>query len=210
MPSWNIHLEVGERMADIMKLSGEKREQFLLGCILPDVNNSFTNKAKVTKTHEETHWAFDKKSTLNFYEKFSVQIDAKNPLYLGYLFHLYTDGFFNYNYYRAMKGTKYGRKKIEKRCDIKHNDFWVFDKKFADRQLHVKNKTEAIKLANQIENIEIDEEDLNEVETIINSNVLINLSSGRRYMFWGEKEFEELIQRLLTNFSKKYLEQKNA
>ena len=67
-----------------------------------------------------------------------------------------------------------------------------------------------IKLANQIENIEIDEEDLNEVETIINSNVLINLSSGRRYMFWGEKEFEELIQRLLTNFSKKYLEQKNA
>ena len=210
MPSWNIHLEVGERLADVMKLTGEKREQFLLGCILPDINNGFCNKVKVSKEHGETHWAFDKKSTLNFYEKYKEQIERREPIYFGYLFHLYADGFFNYNYYHALKDTKYGRKKINKRCDIKHNDFWVFDKKFMGRELNVKDKAAALEIANQIENIDVSEAELNEVEEIIRSNILVNLALGRQYIFWKEKEFEQIMDDLISHFCKKYLKESNA
>lgn len=210
MPSWNIHLEAGERLADIMKLSGKKREQFLLGCILPDINNAFTNEAKIVKDHHETHWTFDKKSTLNFYEKYKEQIEQREPIYFGYLFHLYADGFFNYSYYHAMKKTKYGRKKINKRCDIKHNDFWVYDKNFMKRELYVSDKVEALKIANQIENVAIDEEELADVERIIRDNVLVELASGRQYIFWKEEEFEKLMQEMIEHFCKKYLKESNA
>ena len=63
MPSWNIHLEAGERLAGKLKLSGKKRKAFLLGCLLPDINNGYINKVKVEKPHEQTHYAFDQKTS---------------------------------------------------------------------------------------------------------------------------------------------------
>ena len=70
MPSWNIHLEAGERLADQLKFSGKKRKMFLLGCLLPDINNGYINRVKVEKSHAETHFARDHKSSLNFYAEY--------------------------------------------------------------------------------------------------------------------------------------------
>ena len=57
MPSWNTHLEAGNRLADKLKLKGKEREEFLLGCLLPDINNGYVNKVKTIKDHNETHYA---------------------------------------------------------------------------------------------------------------------------------------------------------
>ena len=66
MPSWNIHLEAGERVAKKLKFTKLAKKEFLLGCILPDINNGYINKVKRRKHHEETHYAYDQKSSLNF------------------------------------------------------------------------------------------------------------------------------------------------
>ena len=98
MPGWNVHLEAGERLAKKLKFSGKKRKEFLLGCLLPDINNGYVNHVKTKKEHKETHYAYDQKSSLNFYAENKSEIDKKTPIYLGYLLHLYTDGFFNYDF----------------------------------------------------------------------------------------------------------------
>jgi len=67
MPGWGIHLEVGERLSKKLKFAGEDKELFLLGCILPDINNGYVNKVRVQMGHGETHWAFNQKSSLNFF-----------------------------------------------------------------------------------------------------------------------------------------------
>ena len=103
MPGWNIHLEAGSRLADRLKLSGRARKKFLLGCLLPDINNGYINKVKIEKPHEETHYAYDQKSSLNFYANYKTEIDQQDPICLGYLLHLYTDGYFNYNFYHNIK-----------------------------------------------------------------------------------------------------------
>ena len=41
MPGWNIHLEAGNRLANKLKFSAPKRKEFLLGCLLPDINNGY-------------------------------------------------------------------------------------------------------------------------------------------------------------------------
>ena len=120
MPSWNIHLEAGIRLADKLKLSGLKRKEFLFGCLLPDINNGYINQVKIKKHHGETHYAFDQKSSLNFYAENKAQVDAREPIFLGYLFHLYTDGYFNYDFYRTIKHSKLGENlSHDEKCEIK-------------------------------------------------------------------------------------------
>ena len=108
MPGWNIHLEAGERVASKLKFTKLSKKEFLLGCILPDINNGYINKVKKRKQHEETHYAYNQKSSLNFYAENRDKIRERDPIFLGYLFHLYTDGFFNYDFYRTIKRHKMG------------------------------------------------------------------------------------------------------
>ena len=131
MPSWNIHLEAGDRVARKIKFSGQKRKEFLFGCLLPDINNGYINRVKTEKPHEATHYTYDKKSSLNFYANYKNEVDKLDPLCLGYLFHLYTDGFFNYDFYRTIKRSPLGEglEREEKR-KIKHHDFWLYDLNF--------------------------------------------------------------------------------
>ena len=131
MPSWNIHLEAGTRLADKLKLKGKPRKAFLLGCLLPDINNGYINKVKVKKHHEETHYAYDQKSSLNFYAENKERIRARDPVFLGYLLHLYTDGYFNYDFYRTIKRDPLGEGlDHDAKREIKHHDFWIYDMNF--------------------------------------------------------------------------------
>ena len=51
---------------------------------------------------------------------------------------------------------------------------------------------------------------MNKVEEIIRSNILVNLAAGRQYIFWKEKEFEQIMDDLISHFCKKYLKESNA
>ena len=206
MPGWNIHLEIGERIAKRLKLSGAKKEEFLLGCLLPDINNGYINKVKEHKHHAETHWAFDEKSSLNFYAKYKDEVDQKEPIFLGYLVHLYTDGYFNYHFYHHVKRTQIGENLThEEKQDIKHNDFWIYCTKFKDIRLKISDRDLVAEKANRIDNVKIDKEEIAEVEEIINSGRLNEVASGRKYIFYTERWLDELMDEMIESFMSKYL-----
>ena len=206
MPGWNIHLEVGKRIAERLKLSGEKEEEFLLGCVLPDINNGYVNKVRERKHHAETHWAFDEKSSLNFYAKYKDKVEAKEPIYLGYLVHLYTDGYFNYHFYHHVKRTQIGEGLThEEKQNIKHNDFWLYCAKFKDMGLVISDKKVASLKANEIEKVNVDEKELSEIEEIINSGVLNEAVDGKKYIFYTERWLDELMDEMIESFISKYL-----
>ncbi len=213
MPSWNIHLEAGERVAKKLKLSGQKRKEFLLGCLLPDINNGYVNRVKIEKPHESTHYAYNQKSSLNFYANYQKEVEAKDPICLGYLFHLYTDGFFNYDFYRTIKRSPLGENldHNEKR-KIKHHDFWTYDLNF-NHHLGIKNLSEARTLAsatNKISTIKITPEDILDVERVLTEGKLgKNLKKGK-YLFYTKKRLDNLLEDMIESFSNDYLGEKNA
>ena len=207
MPSWNIHLEAGNRLADKLKLSGAKRKEFLFGCLLPDINNGYINKVKIRKHHEETHYAYDQKSSLNFYAENKSKIIEKDPLYLGYLFHLYTDGYFNYDFYRTIKRHKLGegRNHEEKRA-IKHHDFWLYDTNF-HHQLNIsQSELKALAArANEISVPEISPEDIHDVERILADDELNQAIKGDHYQFYTKERLDNLLEDMIESFSNDYL-----
>ena len=214
MPSWNIHLEAGERLADELKFSGKKRKMFLLGCLLPDINNGYVNRAKVVKPHSETHFAYNEKSSLNFYARYKDEVDARDPICLGYLFHLYTDGFFNYEFYRAMDlAGEHSELSVDERLKIKHHDFWIYDGNF-EHNLGIQGDVELTKelaeAASKISVVEVTPGEIAEVEGILVANELNDDLIGQEYTFFTEEKFDWLLDEMIKSFSKEYLERKNA
>lgn len=207
MPGWNIHLEAGERAAKKLKFTKAKRKEFLFGCILPDINNGYVNKVKTKKHHEETHYAYDQKSSLNFYAENRDKILKRDPIYLGYLFHLYTDGFFNYDFYRTIKRHKLGEgKSRDEKREIKHHDFWLYDTNF-HHHLDVKPEELAplATRANEISVAEITPEDIANVEQILIDDNLNDHLKGEKYQFYTKKRLDELMDDMLDSFMNDYI-----
>lgn len=213
MPSWNIHLEAGERLAKKLKFSPEKRKEFLLGCLLPDINNGYINEAKVIKEHEETHYAFDKKSSLNFYAENRKEIDEKAPVFLGYLFHLFTDGYFNYNFYRNIKRVpKYKDLEKPEKRKIKHHDFWLYDTKY-HHFIGIDGEGEAeelARMANKIRAVDISGKDIVGVEKILKSEALGLSMKNENYIYYSEEVLDNLLDEMIEEFSEQYLGGENA
>lgn len=207
MPSWNTHLEAGTRLADKLKFSGIKRQEFLLGCILPDINNGYINRVGIKKHHHETHYAYNDKSTKNFYAKNKSKIDAKDPLFLGYLFHLYTDGYFNHTFYREIKKSPEGSKLSDDEWrNIKHHDFWLYDTKFR-HHLGFKNQnlTEIAKHANMIDVVEITPADIENVEAVLTDEAFSSRLKNTEYIFYNEKRLDDLLDETIHGFIRDYL-----
>ena len=213
MPSWNIHLEAGKKVARKLKFSGEKRKEFLFGCLLPDINNGYINLVSIEKPHESTHYAYNQKSSLNFYANHKKEIDNKNPIYLGYLFHLYTDGYFNYDFYRTIKRSPLGEglEREEKR-KIKHHDFWLYDLNF-HHHFGIKNSSEAktlARLANRIDAVKITPEDILDVEKVLIKNDLGRALKNEKYLFYTKERLDNLMADMIKSFSNDYLGEKHA
>ena len=212
MPGWNIHLEAGNRLADKLKFSGIKRKEFLLGCILPDINNGYANKVKIKKQHEETHYAYNQRSSLNFFAENQARIKARDPIFLGYLFHLYTDGYFNYDFYRTIKRSKLGKGLNHKqKSAIKHNDFYLYDTNFY-HYFNIK-PSDLVPLANRANEIpvpEITPEDIADVEQILYENRFAEENSKTKYKFYTKKRLDELMDNMIESFSGDYLGEDHA
>ena len=212
MPGWNIHLEAGERVAKKLKFTKLSKKEFLLGCILPDINNGYINRVKRRKHHEETHYAYNQKSSLNFYAENRKKILEKDPIFLGYLFHLYTDGYFNYDFYRTIKRHKLGEElNRDERRELKHHDFWLYDINF-HHELGVK-QDELKKLArraNQVFAVEITPEEILEVEQILVADNLNDDLKGQKYQFYTKKRLDELMEDMIESFMNDYVRRNNA
>ena len=212
MPSWNIHLEAGQRLSRKLKFTGTKRQEFLLGCLLPDINNGYINKVKTRKHHCETHYAYDQKSSLNFYAENREQIKKRDPIFLGYLFHLYTDGFFNYDFYRTIKRDPLGEGlNHDQKSKIKHNDFWIYDTNFNHHlSFAPKDLPRLVKRANAVPATDIAAEDIEDVERILVSNDLNDAMRGKKYQFYTKERLDNLLEDTLESFTNDYLKGENA
>lgn len=105
MPSWAIHLKVAKELAKNMP--EKDYERFLLGNLLPDVNvgyliNPISKKIPYSVTHFGKMETFDGK-TREFpdYVTFAKNYEAnrRDPIVRGYLAHLVTDFYWNYQTY---------------------------------------------------------------------------------------------------------------
>jgi len=212
MPSWNIHLEAGNRLADKLKLAKKPRKEFLLGCLLPDINNGYINQVKIKKHHEETHYAYDQKSSLNFYAENREKINQKDPIFLGYLFHLYTDGFFNYDFYRTIKRSPLGKGlDHDAKREIKHHDFWLYDTNFHhELNLEPKELSVLAKRANEVPATDITAEDIADVERILADTTLNSSIKGDKYQFYTKKRLDNLLEDMLDSFWRDYLGESDA
>ena len=207
MPSWNIHLEAGERLADKMSLTGDKRREFLFGCLLPDINNGYINHPDYIKDHSDTHYAYDQKSSLNFYAENPTEIQGKVPIFLGYLLHLYTDGYFNYHFYRTIKRSPLGAGLTHaQKSDIKHHDFWLYDTKFHhELDIAPSDYAKYAEKANALPRIKVTEHDVAELAQIMHDDTLNDHVEGDNYWFYTESELDDLIARMIEGFTEQYL-----
>ena len=200
-------MEAGNRLADAMNLKGAPRQEFLVGCLIPDINNGYINNPKTLKEHRETHYAYDQKSSLNFYAENRDEIQQKSPIYLGYLFHLYTDGFFNYDFYRSIKRSPLGEGKThDEKADIKHHDFWLYDTNF-HHELNLTAKEAAIiaRKASEIKAVDITAEDLLEVAAILRRTDLNDNIKNDTYLFYTKASLDNLLEDMLESFTNDYL-----
>ena len=208
MPNWNIHLEAGHRLADRLQFSEPQRKEFFLGCLLPDINNGYINHVKVKKRHSETHYAYNQKSSLNFYAENKKQVDQRDPVFLGYLFHLYTDGFFNYDFYHAIKRHPLGQGlEHDAKCAIKHHDFWLYDSTL-HHCLGIQASDDIAALvdhANQIPAVDIVPDDIVDVERILVGETLNASLQGDSYQFYTEQYLATLLDRMIESFTGNYL-----
>lgn len=212
MPGWNIHLEAGERIAKKLKLTKRSKKEFLLGCILPDINNGYVNKVRTRKHHHETHYAYDQKSSLNFYAENRDKILDRDPIFLGYLFHLYTDGFFNYDFYRTIKRHKLGKgKNHDEKREIKHHDFFLYDTNY-HHELNIKpdELPTLAKRANEISIAEITPADIAAVEQVLIEDNLNDHLKGEKYLFYTKKRLDDLMEDMIDSFMNDYVRGNHA
>ena len=207
MPSWNVHLEAGERVARKLKLTGAKRKEFLLGCLLPAINNGYINRVKQRKLHEETHYAYNQRSSLNFYAENRRKIEERDPIFLGYLFHLYTDGFFNYDFYRTIKRHKLGEGKTHSEKEkIKHHDFFLYNTCF-HHELGLKQGElrEMARRSNRVPAVDLTAEDIADVERILVEDSLNDDIKGNEYWFYSQQRLDELMEDMIDSFMNDYV-----
>ena len=207
MPSWNVHLEAGNRVADKLKLSPKDRREFVFGCLLPDINNGYVNNPHVRKTHEETHYTYGTSTVQNFYNENREAIDAKDPIYSGYLFHLLTDRLFNKDFEKRIKGTPAEKLSEIELENLKHNDFWIYGLNFRYvPELFLDDMDALVKKANQIAPIEINTDDIMELVGIIRLDEINNTVRGKDYGLYTKKDFDGLLSNTCETFLKQPLE----
>ena len=204
MPNWKTHLEISNRINQTYKFSGIDFKKFLLGSILPDINNSHIVKdISEKRNHEITH-CFEEgiPSYLVFYRRYKNQIDAKDPIFVGYVTHLYTDYTWNNNFYTNIAERNYPEKdKVALRI-MKQSDFGAFNNKFKDQCIDVSGDSEFEILLNEtkkINEVSVTFEDLSRVVEFLKKQELYDDT----LQFYTMEELEELLEETVVCLTKK-------
>ena len=200
MPNWKTHLELGTRVNKYLQFTKEDQELFLLGNILPDVNNNHlvTNVATFIP-HDVTHFKNQTEPTYkHFYKKYICELKQNEPLYWGYLFHLYTDYVWNQDYYGRVKKTDVKKKSAIKLKEIKHHDFNNFNSNFKYNTLTITHIDTTLAKLKNIAKVESMPKDLQMVQEYLNKTNLVH----NNYLFYQEKDLNKLMTKTITGFNK--------
>ena len=214
MPSWAIHLAVGEALSKNMEK--EEKQKFTFGNLLPDVNVGFLiNPVSKIIPYEITHHGvikdFGEKVRMlpdykEFIQNYSTRI--KEPAVLGYLAHLATDYYWNYYTYiergiykdKEVIGIKtkdtvfLGEEEIIRQMkvnDFNHFSSYLYQNKLKEIPMFEKD---ILELTQKIQEVHIENQDIEGVNQYF-TNILQNLQEfGGDYQIFTPKEMEECLE----------------
>ena len=204
MPNWKTHLEISNRINQVYGFKGMDLNKFLLGSVLPDINNSHIVKDISTKLyHEVTHYhSDDKPSYLVFYDKYKEQIDANDPMFVGVVTHLYTDYTWNNNFYTNIENRNYPEADRTKLRIMKQSDFQIFNNKFEKNFIDVSGVEEIRELSDEVKRIpemRLIEDDIKKVIEFLK----IENFYEAELQFYTIEELNELLEKTVLKLSQK-------
>ena len=165
MPNWKTHLEVGKRLNKYLKYDEKEFNMFLIGSILPDINNSHIVTDISEKIgHDVTHIRKQKNpSYIEFYNKYSEEIINNNPIFVGYFAHIYTDEIWNNHFYQKNEIIQMKDKSHDELRIMKQKDFEIYNSKFIDNIIELGNITEVLEQTMKIVEVSITKKDIEKV-----------------------------------------------
>lgn len=199
MADWNTHLYCAHKVNEVLKLEGRDLDLFLYGNILPDINLGWMVKPTIKLTHELTH--FDSMgqeffwAPLRFYEKYKEQIDSKNPLFLGFLFHLWIDVALMTEFVSNVSMGDMISRKYEVR-EWK----WRDTRRFISKYSYTLSSTcfnDVINSSESIDEINITESDLMQVQNCLSND---NLNVDDKYYLFDEETLSRLYEKNSLDF----------
>lgn len=192
MPNWKIHLEVGKRLNNNLHYDKEQYNLYLLGNLLPDVNNCYLVKDIAKRlSHEKTHLQeTDFNIHIHFYNKYKNNITI-NPVFLGYFTHLYTDYIWNKDFYgRVEKRKEFADYSREELRILKQDDFKSYNDLFIKNRIDLEINNALIKEMNQIDEISITKSDIEHVMYFLDTQEKSNLD----LKFYQREELDHLLE----------------
>ena len=204
MPNWKTHLEVSNRINKVYRFEGIDFKKFLIGSILPDINNSHIVKDISTKLyHEVTHYHDEAMpSYLVFYNKYKEQIEKRDPLFVGVVTHLYTDYTWNGNFYTNVAKRNYPETDRTKLRIMKQSDFQIFNNKFEKNFINVVDEKEIEELCEDCKKISEVSLILDDIRRVIEFLKIENFCDAN-LQFYTIEELDELLEKTVERLSKK-------
>jgi len=201
MADWKTHLYCANRVNETFDLKGKELDQFLFGSLLPDVNMGWVITPEVTLAQDVTHfdeigqeyfWA-----PLRFYEKYKADIDSKNPLYLGYLFHLWLDVSIMADFVsRVSMSDMINNYHDVRQWKWKDLDLFIKDYKY---ELSAEYIDDIINQSKNIEEVQITKGDLLSVVDYINT---FEINADYDYFVYTEQELADFYEKICLDFIK--------
>lgn len=197
MPNWRIHLEVARRINKEIKYTENDLDFFMLGNILPDINNAYTIEDVSKKiSHRYTHFKQEEKEMhIEFLNQYKEEVFS-NPLFYGYFVHLYTDYLWNTNFKKKAQHIEElkGLSKVDLRI-IKQREFRSYNNNFMDNHLHVKKTKKAAKECKKIDRVSIKEKDIKKIIEVLN----VPRISSKKLKYYTKEELDNLLNETVNN-----------
>lgn len=193
MPSWEIHIQIAKRLNEKLKYKDESLNLFILGNILPDINNChMIEDISENLDHKATHFRLkNDNSYINFYEQYSTQI-KDNPLLLGYYIHLYLDYYWNKDFFNKFS-PNITKKEHDTLNIIKQKDFKLYSYNFYNNVIEINDYDFILKYINEIKEVHITKEDLKKVENYFKTRKKDNIE----YEIYNKEELDNLLEESL-------------
>lgn len=195
MPNWKTHLEIAKHLNNKLNYNIEEYNMFLLGNILPDINNCYIveNISKKLK-HEDTHFS-DLQGHITFYNKYKDEI-KNNPIILGYFVHLYTDYFWNNDFYEKVKSTSLNEISPEQKRIMKQKDFKIYNDKHEFEGLNFNDLEKVLDKIKLIKEVDITKEDLIKVINFLDN---LKVDTSLKLNFYNMEQLDKLLNETVDN-----------
>ncbi len=198
MPNWKTHIEFGKRVNQKLNYTAEKLELFLIGNLLPDINNGYMIPDISKKIdHETTHYVINGNySYINFYNKHKENM-KENPLLMGYFSHLFLDYNMNNNFYTTYREANIHKYEHKQLRIMKQSDFRLYNNKYLDNYIEVSDVDNLVAKLEELCDVYVKREEIIKIVDFLKRKI----GYEAEYFFYTEAELENLFESIIKKFS---------